>query len=135
MIFFSFFTAPTVFRELPREVGSDFISKIFSQYYMLGYACLSLSFASLLLKGWMEKPFPFLRVFLMVLMLGCTFYAGVKIHPQAHQLKQVMRAMEEGIEKEEKQKLFSKLHRQSVILNIVTLVSGLTVLVISFGKK
>jgi hypothetical protein len=128
IFFFSFFTAPTLFRELPKEIAGEFISKLFPQYYTLGYTTLSLAFLSLTFRGFLEKPFPWVRILLLVIMIGCTFYAGTKIHPRAHLVKTVIRSMEDGADKDAKQVEFDKLHRISVILNSVVFLSGILVI-------
>jgi len=133
--FFSFIVAPGVFRELPREMAGDLISKLFPQYYYWGYLFGIVATASLFLKGIFQAPFPALRLALLLFMLGCSFYAGVKIHPQAHLSKTILRTMEESPEKEIKQKEFSMLHRQSVIFNSLVLLSGLIVLIITAYPK
>ncbi len=133
--FFSFVIAPGVFRELPREVAGDLISKIFPQYYYWGYIFGAVAFLSLFFKGLVSSPFPIARLGLLLVMLGCTFYAGVKIHPEAHLTKTVLRTMEDGPEKEIKQKEFSNLHRQSVIFNSLVLLSGLIVLILTAYPK
>ncbi len=132
--FMSFIVAPSLFRELPKEVAGEFVSKLFPSYYMLGYICGSLAFLSLLLKGLLDKPFPWFRLLLLLLMLGFTFYAGVKVHPQAHRLKIVAKSMEEGPEKEAKQKEFSSLHKKSVVLNSMVFLVGLIVICITGYK-
>ncbi len=129
--FMSFIVAPTLFRELPREVAGEFVSKIFPSYYMVGYICGSVAFLSLLLKGIFDKPFPWFRLLLLLVMLGCTFYAGVKVHPEAHTVKVVLKSMEDSPEKEAKQKDFSHLHRLSVILNSIVLLSGVIIISIT----
>jgi len=129
--FMSFIVAPTLFRELPREVAGDFVGKLFPHYYTLGYVCGAIAFASLLLRGFFDKPFPWLRLALLALMLGCSVYAGSKVHPDAHMLKTVAKSMEDGPEKEAKQAEFGKLHRLSVILNSVVFLAGVAVLFIT----
>ncbi len=132
MICFSFITAPTIFREIPRELASELISKIFSQYYLLGYACLAIAFLSLAIKGVFSKPFPILRCLLLALCFGLTFYAGAHLHPKAHLAKTMIRTLEEGPARENKQKEFGKIHRQSVILNGIVLLTVLLVFVLNF---
>lgn len=129
--FMSFIVAPTLFRELPKELAGDFISKLFPHYYTLGYICGFLSFIALLLKGFLDKPFPWCRLLLIVLMLGCSVYAGSKVHPEAHMLKTVIRSMEDSPEKELKQKEFTALHRKSVILNSIVFLAGVIVVAIT----
>src|SRR5262245_23410613 len=117
IIFFSFFTTPTVFRELPVQIAREFVGKLFPQYYTLGYFTQFMALMSLALRGLIEKPFPWIRILLLALMLGCTLYAGLKIRPQAHLAKTVLQTMEPGPDQETKQAQFDRLHRISVILN------------------
>ncbi len=131
VVFFSFFTAPTLFRELPKEMAGNVVSKIFPNYYLLGYFTLIIAFISLTLKGILDKPFPIPRILLLLIMLGCTFYAGISIQPKAHLLKTVIRTMEESPEKEMKEKEFGSLHKQSVYLNIVSLLCGIFVILLT----
>ncbi len=132
--FMSFIVAPTLFRELPREIAGEFVSKLFPHYYILSYVCGSLAFVSLLLKGILGTPFPWVRLALIVVMLGCATYAGAKVHPDAHLAKTVIKSMEDSPEKEIKEKEFSKLHRLSVILNSIVLLSGIVVIFITGFK-
>ncbi|MBF0493360.1 MAG: DUF4149 domain-containing protein [Deltaproteobacteria bacterium] len=132
MICFSFITAPTLFREIPREMAGELISKIFSQYYLSGYACLGIAFISLVLKGLWSKPFPVLRCLLLALCFGLTVYAGAHLHPKAHMVKTMIRTLEEGPDKERKQAEFATLHRQSVLLNGIVLLTVLLVFVLNF---
>ncbi len=61
-------------------------------------------------------------------MLGCTFYAGISIHPKAHLMKTVIRTIEDGPDKEKKQGEFRSLHRKSVYLNLIALLAGILVI-------
>ncbi len=131
IFFLSFFTAPTLFRELPREMAGEFLGKLFPQYYMIGYVTLSLAFLSLALRGFFLKPFPWLRLALILLMFGCVFEAGTRIQPRVHALRGEIRAIEEGPEKQAKQAEFSKLHQRSVVLNGAVFILGLVVLLLS----
>ncbi len=132
--FMSFIVAPTLFRELPKEIAGDFISKLFPHYYTLGYICGSLSFITLFLKGILDKPFPWFRLLLLIVMLGCSVYAGTKVHPEAHMLKTVVKSMEDGPEKETKQKEFGALHKKSVLLNSMVFLAGVLVIAITAYK-
>lgn len=131
VIFFSFFTAPTLFRELPKEMAGNVVSKIFPNYYLLGYFTLIVAFISLTLRGIIEKPFPLARILLLLIMLGCTFYAGLSIQPKAHLMKTVIRTMEDSPEKQIKEKEFGELHKQSVYLNVASLLSGILVIILT----
>src|SRR4030095_12797753 len=134
IIFFSFFTTPTLFREAPVALARELVAKMFPSYYILGYATQFIALASLGLRGVFEKPFPWVRVLLLVLMLGCTLYAGLNLLPKAHTAKTVLKTLEPGPEQDAKQAEFDRLHRFSVALNGTVLVTGLMVLGITAVK-
>ena len=123
IIFFSFFTAPAVFRLLEREQAGELIGAIFPKYYAIGYICSVLAAATLMLspRGMEGPPLIFLTV-----MAACTFYAGLVINPQAKVLKQQMKEQPENREALEPQ--FRSLHGWSVRLNATVLIFGLGLL-------
>lgn len=128
IFFLSFINAPTLFRELPREMAGEFVGKLFTPYFMLGYAAQGVALLSLSIRGLLDKPFPWVRIILLLLMLGCTLYAGIYIQPKAHLVRTVTRTMEEGKEKDLKQAEFSRLHKTSVILNSAVFLMGVVVI-------
>lgn len=123
IIFFSFFTAPAVFRLLDRKQAGELIGAIFPKYYTIGYICSVTAAAMLLLKppAIAAPPLLFLAV-----MAACTFYAGMVINPQARLLKQQMLERPEHHEALEQQ--FKSLHGWSVRLNATVLIFGLGLL-------
>ncbi len=134
IIFFSFFTTPTIFREAPVALARELVGKMFPSYYVLGYVTQFIALAALGLRGLLEKPFPWVRVLLLVLMLGCTLYAGLNILPKAHTAKTVLKTLEPGPEQDAKQAEFDRLHRVSVVLNGTVLAAGLVALGITAAK-
>ena len=72
---------------------------------------------------------PWIRIVLLLVMLISSLYAGMVIRPKAHDVKIQMKTVEEATELGNQLKAqFDKLHRNSVILNIVVLVAGLFLL-------
>ncbi len=135
MFFFSFFTAPTLFKELPRPMAGEVISKIFPRYYLLGYCTLALALFSLLLTSILSKSFPWIRMALLSVMIGATLYGGLNLQPKTHVLRTVLRTMEDSPEKDLKQLEFNRLHKISVILNSIVLLSGLIVLILTAARS
>jgi len=128
-VFFSFFTTPAVFSSLPKEMASVFLSTLFPRYYMLGYACSGGLIFSTAVESLLLRQVPWLRLFIILIMLGSNFYAGILLNPQLHDLKVQIQAVEEGspIHTTLKTK-FSQKHRLSLILNFVVLIAGLFLL-------
>ncbi|CAI2719674.1 DUF4149 domain-containing protein [Nitrospina watsonii] len=123
VIFFSFFTAPSVFKVLDRQQAGDVIAAIFPKYYGVGYTCAVLVAATALATPHGASG---LRMPFLVVMAACTFYAGLVINPQARRLKHQMR--EAGGEDDALQNQFRSLHGWSVRLNATVLIFGLGLL-------
>lgn len=123
IIFFSFFTAPAIFRLLDRQKAGEVVGAIFPKYYGIGYICSVLAAATLMLspRGMEGPPLIFLTI-----MAACTFYAGLIINPQARNLKQQMQEQPDNCEALETQ--FKSLHGWSVRLNGAVLMFGLGLL-------
>jgi len=129
IVFFSFFTTPTLFINLPRDMASQVVTVMFPRYYMLGYVCGGVMLVSTLIEAILVRQLPLIRIVLIALMLGGSIYAGVVIRPQAHNLKIEMKALEEGSERYQTVKSrFDGMHRLSVSLNVAVLVLGLVLL-------
>ena len=121
IIFFSFFTAPSIFRILDRKQAGEVVGAIFPKYYAIGYVCSVLVTATALMSPTGATG---LRIPFLVVMAACTFYAGMVINPQARQVKQQMQE-QSAPELEEK---FRSLHGWSVMLNSTVLIFGLGLL-------
>lgn len=129
MVFFSFFTTPVVFSNLPREAASQLLSALFPRYYQLGYVAGTLMLLSTLGAFLLSKNIYWLRLILVLVMLGCTVYAGTVIRPKVHQIKVEQKAVEEGSPLAKKlQQRFDTQHRLSVILNLIVMIAGLFLL-------
>lgn len=129
IVFFSFFTTPTVFTQLPKDMASLVITAIFPKYYLLGYVAGGMMTLGTLTEALLVKQLPLIRVVLLALMLGCSVYAGSVVRPQVHDLKVQMKTVEEDSDLGKTLKArFDGLHRRSVILNIVVLAGGLVLI-------
>jgi len=131
IIFFSFFTAPAVFKVLDRPQAGEVIGAIFPRYYGVGYVCSAVAVATLVTTptGLQGLQLPFL-----VIMTGCTFYAGLVINPQARQLK--LQIKQEPENKDALESKFRSLHGWSVRLNATVLIFGLGLLwITAMGLK
>lgn len=126
IVFFSFFTTPTVFIQLPKEMASNLISALFPKYYLLGYFCGGAMALATLIESALMRQLPWIRLLVLALMIGCSVYAGQAIRPQVHDVKVQMKSVEEGTDIAKTLKTrFDSLHRLSVVLNVVVLAGGL----------
>jgi hypothetical protein len=132
IVFFSFFTAPAVFGQLPIPEAGKVVSTIFPRYYFLGYVAGSIAFmlaayftATKDLKLWWS-----LAAATLAIALGLTFYAGTVIRPRVDTIRSVA---EEATPDPARKAEFDRLHRLSVILNGAVLLLDLAALVGTAG--
>jgi uncharacterized membrane protein len=125
IIFFSFFTAPAVFKTLDRPIAGELIGVIFPRYYFLGYICSILLLTTYLLGGQAVSAW---KVGLILVIILGTFTAGMVVQPKARNLK--MKIKSAGSEEERKscETRFRRLHSLSVQLNSAILLAGLALL-------
>ncbi|MFO1464365.1 MAG: DUF4149 domain-containing protein [bacterium] len=126
IVFFSFFTTPTIFTSLPKEMASQVITAIFPRYYLMGYVAGAMMALGTLTEALLVKQWPWIRIGLLAIMLAASVYAGVVVRPQVHDLKVQMKTVEEDTDlgKTLKER-FDGLHRFSVVLNLIVLAGGL----------
>ena len=127
IIFFSFFVAPVVFKNLEREKAGELVGIIFPRYYMIGYVCGILLLGVLLLAGPETAGLKWCAWGIM--MLG-TVSAGLGVNPKAKLLKEKLKVAPES-EKPDLEARFKTLHSLSVKLNAAVLFAGLWLLWLS----
>ncbi|MBI2487681.1 MAG: DUF4149 domain-containing protein [Deltaproteobacteria bacterium] len=136
IFFFSLITAPSIFKVLPRETAGDLISDIFPKYYLIAYVCGGVALIALILSWVMENTLSgisnSLRIVILVIMLGLAAFAGTVIRPQALEVRSEMRDLSEDSSRyQEIQTSFSKLHKQSVIINSIVFLLGIAIVFIT----
>ncbi len=124
IVFFSFFTAPSIFKTLDREKAGEVVGAVFPKYYALGYVCGGLAMVTLFLG---QLPQTSLKLAFVSIMLVFSLFAGFGINPRARDLKIKIRSATDR-EREELQAKFKSLHSLSVQLNAGVLLVGLVLL-------
>lgn len=135
MIFFSFIAAPAIFKVLPRETAGDVVGEIFPKYWMVGYICGIASLATIVLLSLMDMVYPWIRIGLLALMCGLSFYSGMAVGAKAVKVKAEIRKTDDPSKKEKLRAEFKIIHRESAILNAMILILGLIVLFITSYQK
>ena len=130
IIFFSFFVAPVVFKNLEREKAGELVGIIFPRYYMIGYVCGVLVLGVLLLNGLDTMGLKGCAWGIMMLGTAC---AGLVVNPRAKTLKEKLKVAPES-EKPDLEIRFKTLHSLSVKLNAAVLFAGLWLLWLSAGN-
>lgn len=125
IIFFSFFSAPSIFKVLDRELAGDVVGDIFPKYWMIGYICSPIALGTLVFLAKHGADGTCIRILLLSVMLATTLFTGLVIGSKAKGIKTEMRATEDVAKKEEIRKQFGKVHGVSIILNMATLLMGI----------
>jgi uncharacterized membrane protein len=129
IVFFSFFTTPALFTELPKDMASQMITVLFPRYYTLGYVCGGIALLMTFIESLLMRQLPWIRLLVILIILGSTFYAGSIIRPEVHDLKIQLKSVEEGSELGIHLKArFDQMHRLSVTLNMIVLMGGILLL-------
>ena len=125
VVFFSFFTAPVIFKLLDREKAGEIVGVIFPRYYFFGYVCSVLVLFSLMVS---DPNFFKAKSILLFIMIFGWFYAGMVVSPKSRKLKALRQAASSMDEKEIFETQFKKVHSLAVKLNGIVLVAGLGLL-------
>ena len=125
IIFFSFFTAPVIFKLLEREKAGEVVGVIFPRYYFFGYVCAVMALFSLLVSG---QVFFGPKQILLFIMIAGWFYAGLVVSPKSRKLKTLRQSASSAEEKARLEVTFKKTHSLAVKLNASVLLAGLGLL-------
>lgn len=128
IVFFSFFTAPVIFTQLPIAEAGKVVHTIFPRYYALGYVAgtIALALAIYFTAVRDSRLWWGLSVAALVLALGLTFYAGAVVRPRVDTIRSVA---EEQNPDPARRAEFDHLHHLSVYLNGAVLLLNLAALV------
>ena len=125
IVFFSFFTAPVIFKLLEREKAGEVVGVIFPRYYFFGYVCAVMALSSLLVSG---QVFFGPKQILLFIMIAGWFYAGLVVSPKSRKLKTLRQSASSAEEKARLEVTFKKNHSLAVKLNASVLLAGLGLL-------
>jgi len=116
IVFFSFFTAPAVFAQLPVAEAGKVVGAIFPRYYILGYIAglISVALAIYFTATKSERMWWGLTALGLAAALGLTIYAGAVVRPQVVAIRTVA---EEANPDPSRKAEFDRLHHLSVVLN------------------
>ena len=125
IVFFSFFTAPVIFKLLDREKAGELVGVIFPRYYILGYVCAALTLSSLLISA--QNFFGAKQILLFIMIVGW-LYAGLVVRPKSINLKALRKLASSAEEQGLLEAQFKKVHSLAVKLNGTVLLAGLGLL-------
>ena len=136
IVFFSFIGAPSIFKSLPSEYAGLAVGAIFSKYYTMGYVCGGSTLVLLIFSGFRMGTWAPLKIFLVLVMLTLTVYAGINLHPRARALKEEIH-LATSSESQDPSELptlkaeFDRVHHLAVIYNGGVLFLGVLLIVLT----
>lgn len=129
---FTFVVTPAIFQSFDRDQAGDIVGKLFPGFFLF---CLAVSSAALILfflLGAEQTSQPYrASLFLLVLAVIINAYVLFSLHPRTVEVKQQIASFEHAAPDSPARKEFRKLHAVSAGLNIVLLLDGTALLVMS----
>lgn len=121
VVFFSFFTAPVIFR-LPRHQAVETIQAIFPRYYALGYTCGFLMICAALYPLYRQATIGTWSIVLLALAATVvSFYSGQWVLPKVHRLRLAAEGSLGTSDHSLNLQAYSSAHGLSVSLNALVL--------------
>ena len=129
MVFLSFWVAPVLFQNFPREQAGETLSAIFPGYHLLVISCALLALASFSFMAIIHRKWAITRLILLITMVILSLYAGGVTGPDAAELRiKIQEQKKAEVSSSELREKFHKLHQRAVILNGVVLLIGIGLL-------
>lgn len=125
---FTFVLTPTLFKTQPRDVAGRIVGVLFPGYFRWGLICGGVALPCALA---LEESWPSPTQILLLVMLAATALQAALIQPKAAELKKQIGSFEQTPEGHPLRREFSKLHGISAGLNLLVLVGGVVLVVIS----
>ncbi|MBF0520144.1 MAG: DUF4149 domain-containing protein [Nitrospirae bacterium] len=136
MFVFSFIVTPLVFKNNTRDVAGSIVGYLFPVYFPFVAAVSGFSLLSyLFLLSWPLRRLQMSILCLLVLAFIFSLLNYIVIHPQVKEVKAKIhsfdKSMPDTTDEGLLQKKFKRLHQISVIFNVIILIEGIALIVIS----
>lgn len=132
IITLAFIDTPAIFGTLPKEDAGNVVALIFPKFFWMGVITISLALITSYFIGITNTPYEKIKFFILIFMLILSLISKFYILPKARTLKSEIRTVEKKENLAELKKQFSQIHKFSVILLMINLISGLvTIFLIS----
>ena len=132
MVLFTFIVTPAIFRSFGRDQAGEIVGKLFPGFFLY---CLAVSSAALVLfflLGADQTSRPYrASLSLLVFAVIINAYVLFSIHPRTVEVKQQVASFERLAPDSPARKTFRKLHAISAGLNLLLLLDGAALLVMS----
>jgi len=129
--FFSFAAAPAIFTTLDRERAGSLVAVVLPRYYLFGIIMGLLALVGVLGRAMVKRgrEVEWGALVLTLLMLALTAYSLLVLLPQAESARLAMRSVPLSASMvSEATVAFGRTHRLAVVLNVLTMLAGLTLI-------
>jgi len=136
MAMFSFLVTPVIFTSYTRDTAGEIVGKLFPYYFPFTLVTALLALVVFLFFIGMRATVQHrITLALLLFALLANVFVTFKLYPDITRVKQEIATFEETSFSDPKRLEFKKLHRMSSILNILLLLDGTVLLLISNSLK
>ncbi len=130
---FTFIVTPVIFKSYGRDMAGEIVGRLFPSYFIFSVVVSVLSLV-LFLVSFQNRGINGYKLSLLLLIAAVvlSLYVSVRLHPEIKKVKQEIASFESSSPEDPLRKRFRSLHAQSAILNILMLVDGVALLLISY---
>lgn len=132
MSIFTFVVTPLIFKSYPRDTAGQIVGKLLPDYfvYALALAAVALVLLFFISRDHFQTLFR-VSLILIALALVVSVFVRYKLYPDAVRVKQEVTSFEREPADSPARKKFTRLHAISASLNLLVLVDGVVLLLIS----
>lgn len=131
IVFFSFITAPALFKSLPPELAGKAVGAIFPKYYPLGTVSGFVALFCTIFSAVKTGHWAVFKMILLLTMITLTVYGSLVLHPRARAIKEEMQSDTGSTDITLLKKEFDHAHQVSVIYNGIVLFLGLVLVIVT----
>ncbi len=132
---FTFIMTPVIFKSFDRDMAGTIVGKLFPGYFWFNLVVSITALVLILFAGLsFAKSGNKISLILIVCALMMNMYVTFKLHPAIKQAKKEVHSVEERADSPVRKK-FRRLHATSASLNLLLLVDGVALLIISTALR
>ena len=131
---FTFIVTPAIFRSYGRDMAGEIVGRLFPGYFLFCLLVSAAALALLFLAGTDRGASPFrASLALLIAAVIISTYVLISLHPRTVAVKQQVATFERSTPDTAARKEFRRLHGVSAVLNLVLLLDGAALVVLSRG--
>ena len=136
MFIYTVLVTPVLFKFFARDTASAIVDKLFPFYFPYILAIVGLALGFFFLSGWRKRVRPKFTFTCLVIAILISLFVNFGLYPKIRKVKQEISSFEKTTVDSPARKQFRDLHGISMILNLVLLLDGITLIIVSsFPKK